>query len=165
MESVNLRQAVTYVIGQLGVFKGQNTGNQNMGREVNTKVYLHPEDGRNTKAFLDVIQIEFMDVGLEVEQWGTKLRRHLTEGAMAYWLYIYETTTNVKDWPAAKRMFMMRFCDNTKAEVMAKLADNVCQKNHGRYSARFAAILAQDEAIPQEQLVEYYLANHPRDCS
>ena len=58
---------------------------------------------------------------------------------------------------------MMRFCDNTKDEVIAKLADNGWQGNHARYSARFAAIIAQGEAIPQEQLVEYYLANLPRE--
>ena len=58
---------------------------------------------------------------------------------------------------------MMRFCDNTKDEVIAKLADNGWQGNHARYSARFAAIIAQGEATPQEQLVEYYLANLPRE--
>ena len=110
-----------------------------------------------------MIQIEFMDVGLEVEQWGTELREHLTGEAMAYWLYLYETRTNFKDWRAVKRMFVMRFCDNMKDEVLAKLADNVWQGNHARYSARFADVIAQGEAIPQEQLVEYYLASLPRE--
>ena len=58
---------------------------------------------------------------------------------------------------------MMRFCDNRKDEVLAKLAGNVWQGNHARYSARFAAIVAQGKTTPQEQLVEYYLANLPRE--
>ena len=125
VESVDLRQAVIYMMGQIEVLKGQKTGTQNMGRDVNTKVNIRPEDGGSMKAFLDMIQVEFMDVGLEVEQWGTELRRHLTGEAMAYWLHIYETGTNFKDWRAVKRMFMMRFCANTKDEVLAKLADTV----------------------------------------
>ena len=76
VESVDLRKAVIYMMRQIEVLKGQNTGNQNMGRDVNTKVYIRPEDGGNMKAFLDVIQIEFMEVGLELEQWRTELMRH-----------------------------------------------------------------------------------------
>ena len=61
-----------------------------------------------------------------------------------------------------KRMFVMRFCDNTKGEMLAKLAQCLARESC-RYSAHFAAIIAQGEAIPQEQLVEYYLANLPRE--
>ena len=45
VEPVDLRHAVIYMMEQIEVLKGQNTGNQNMGRDVATKVYVRPEDG------------------------------------------------------------------------------------------------------------------------
>ncbi|CDJ47229.1 hypothetical protein EBH_0015150 [Eimeria brunetti] len=46
------------------------------------------QDGKNMRNFLDLVQIDFVERGLEARQWGEELKRYLMGDALGYWLYL-----------------------------------------------------------------------------
>ncbi|CDJ48235.1 hypothetical protein EBH_0077810 [Eimeria brunetti] len=119
------------------------------------------EDGKNMRNFLDLVEIDFVERGLEARQWGEELKRYLTGDALGYWLYLRRTGAPLTDWDYVRQQFCARFCNITKERMKVMVAENMWQGDHNAYSARFAAIVAQGVPIAPDLLVGYYLANLP----
>ncbi|CDJ50702.1 hypothetical protein EBH_0035640 [Eimeria brunetti] len=119
------------------------------------------EDGKNMRNFLDLVEIDFVERGLEARQWGEELKRYLMGDALGYWLYLRRTGAPLTNWDCVRQQFCARFCNITKERMKVVIAENVCQDDHNAYSARFAAIVAQGVPIAPDLLVGYYLANLP----
>lgn len=119
------------------------------------------EDGKNMRNFLDLVELEFIERGLEERQWGEELKRYLTGDALGYWLYLRRTGVPLTDWEQLRQRFCARFCNITKERMKVMIAENVWRGDHHAYSARFATIVAQGVSIAPDLLVGYYLANLP----
>ena len=48
--------------------------------------------------FLDLVEIDFVERGLEAQQWGEELKRYLRGDALGYWLYLRRTGAPLTDW-------------------------------------------------------------------
>ncbi|CDI86223.1 hypothetical protein EPH_0018880 [Eimeria praecox] len=56
------------------------------------------EDSRNMRNFLDLVELDFVERGIEARQWGKELKRYLTGDTLGYWLYSRRTETPLTDW-------------------------------------------------------------------
>ncbi|CDJ29543.1 LOW QUALITY PROTEIN: uncharacterized protein EMH_0050550 [Eimeria mitis] len=119
------------------------------------------EDGKNMRNFLDLVEIDFVERGLEARQWGEELKRYLTGDALDYWLYLRDTGVSLTDWEHLRQQLCARFCTITKERMKLMIAENVWRGDHNAYSARFAAIVVQGVSIAPDLLLGYYLANLP----
>ncbi|CDJ65167.1 hypothetical protein, conserved [Eimeria necatrix] len=119
------------------------------------------EDGKNMRNFLDLVELDFIERGLEKRQWGEELKRYLTGDALGYWLYLRRTGVPLTDWEQLRQRFCAQFCNITKERMKVMIAENVWRGDHQAYSARFAAIVAQGVSMAPDLLVGYYLANLP----
>ncbi|CDJ47363.1 hypothetical protein EBH_0072420 [Eimeria brunetti] len=89
------------------------------------------EDGKNMRNFLDLVELDFIERGLET------------------------------DWEQLRQQFCAQFCNITKERMKVMIAENVCGGDRHACSARFATIVAQGVSIAQDLLVGYYLGNLP----
>ncbi|CDJ46927.1 hypothetical protein EBH_0014040 [Eimeria brunetti] len=121
------------------------------------------EDGRNMRNFLDLVELEFFDLGIGTRQWGEELSRYLKDDALDYWLYLRRTGTPLTDWDLVRQRFCGRFCSMPQEKMIELMAKNVWKGNPNAYSARFAAIVAQGVTMTPDQLVGFYLANLPEE--
>ncbi|CDJ34780.1 uncharacterized protein EMH_0092710 [Eimeria mitis] len=119
------------------------------------------EDGKNMRNFLDLVEIDFVERGLDARHWGEELRRYLRGDALGYWLYLRRTSAPLTDWEYLRQQFCARFCNVTTERMKVMMAENVWRYDHTAYSSRFAAIVAQGVSMAPDLLVGYYLANLP----
>ncbi|CDJ67969.1 hypothetical protein, conserved, partial [Eimeria necatrix] len=138
-----------------------------MAREIAqvTQRSIGYEDGTNMKNFLDLAELDFLERGLEEQQWGEELKRHLKGDALGYWLYLRRTGEPMTDWEYLKQCLCEHFGCITKERMVALMAENVWRGDHRAYSARFAAIVAQGVSVAREHLVGFYLANLPDEIA
>ncbi|CDJ35190.1 LOW QUALITY PROTEIN: uncharacterized protein EMH_0024440 [Eimeria mitis] len=81
------------------------------------------EDGKNMRNFLDLVEIHFVERGLEARQWGEELKRYLTGDALGYWLYLRRTGVPLTDWAHLRQQFCARFCNITKERMKVMIAE------------------------------------------
>ncbi|CDJ63606.1 hypothetical protein ENH_00045770 [Eimeria necatrix] len=118
------------------------------------------EDGKNMRDFLDLVELDFTERGLEQRQWGEQLKRYLTGDALGYWLYLRRSGVPLTDWEELRQRFCAQFCISLE-RMKVMIAKNVWRGDHRAYSARFADIVAQGVSVAPDLLVGYYLANLP----
>ncbi|CDJ34106.1 LOW QUALITY PROTEIN: uncharacterized protein EMH_0087850 [Eimeria mitis] len=143
------------------VYTGAFTGHTVVGEPYKRAICY--EDGKNMRNFLDLVEIDFDERGLDARHWGEELRRYLRGDALGYWLYLRRTGAPLSDWEILRQQFCARFCNITKERMKVMMAENVWRGDHTAYSSRFAAIVAQGVSMAPDLLVGYYLANLPDD--
>ncbi|CDI83779.1 hypothetical protein, conserved [Eimeria praecox] len=69
-----------------------------MGQRPAPQRLIAYEDEKNMRNFLDLLELEFIDLGIRAQQWGEELRRYLKDDALGYWLYLHRTGTPLTHW-------------------------------------------------------------------
>ncbi|CDJ47595.1 hypothetical protein EBH_0073750 [Eimeria brunetti] len=115
------------------------------------------EDGSNMRAFLDLMEQEFLEQELLEVQWGYELRKYLTCKALAHWLYMRRTGTPLADWPLVRQHLCARFWTMSRDKMIKRMVWNVWRGGHIDYSSRFADTVTQGGTLPVDDLLGYYL--------
>ena len=124
---------------------------------------LRHEDGKTMSSFLANYEIQCLEGQVPPDMWATRMRRYLTGGALDYYLHMRRMGADLQQWEPIRDRFLQRFCRDTRDQVLARLARNTWQGDHGFYSTRFAQVVARGVTIPPEELVGYFLAKLPLD--
>ena len=121
------------------------------------------EDGRNILCFLRHIELVFFETGISTENRRQEQRTYLTGEALNWWFCLWATRETVSSWEALKCLMLTRFSGVRRDKIVSRLSEVRWKSRVANYAAEFSSVLCKGGPLPQEQLVNIFLANLPDD--
>ncbi|CDJ36548.1 uncharacterized protein EMH_0090180 [Eimeria mitis] len=144
--------------GILAASEGWN--NATLGR-IRQKDIIAAEDGTNMRSFLNLVEREFKNSGVPIEEWGELLGKYVTGKALVFVKFLQQSGVDMSDWKEVRKRLCDRFCSLTRKEMVKMLKKNTWTGNYFEYITRFTDIVALGTHIPLEELVLWFFTLIP----
>ncbi|CDJ30319.1 uncharacterized protein EMH_0006090 [Eimeria mitis] len=121
------------------------------------------EEGTNMRSFLGVVEQEFRESEVPMEEWGGLLGKYLTGKAMTFLAFLKQPGVYMTDWKEVRDRLCERFCSLSREKMIDLLAENQWTGDYSEYINRFTKVVAQGERVPGEELVTLFFTLLPSD--
>ncbi|CDJ33307.1 LOW QUALITY PROTEIN: uncharacterized protein EMH_0015500 [Eimeria mitis] len=136
--------------GILAATDGRNNATPDRIRQ---KDIIAAEDGTNMRSFLNLVEREFKNSVVPIEEWGELLGKYVTGKALVFVEFLQQSGVDMSDWQEVRKRLCDRFCSLTRKEMVKMLKKNTWTGNYSEYITRFTDIVAVGTHIPPEELV------------
>ncbi|CDJ33163.1 uncharacterized protein EMH_0014960 [Eimeria mitis] len=119
------------------------------------------EDGSNIKSFLSLVEREFRDSEVPMEEWGGLLGKYLTGKALAFVEFLKQSGVDMTDWNHVRNRLCEKFCSLTRETMIDMLAENRWTGDYSGHIARFTDVVSMGAHIPAEELVTWFFTLLP----
>ncbi|CDJ32459.1 uncharacterized protein EMH_0012570 [Eimeria mitis] len=121
------------------------------------------EDGTNIRSFLGVVEQEFRESEVSMEEWGGLLGKYLSGKAMTFLEFLKQWGVDMTDWKQVRDRLCERFWSPSREKMIHLLAENHWTGDYNEYINRFTEVVAQGERVPAEELVTWFFTLLPPD--